>query len=252
MVASPRTPLQKSLSRRVSFNEATLARAHPPNPPSSVGASSDYSDYESQNNAHPRRACGPRFNSCCAWTSLIVGILIILFLLLGGIYFAFLQSNLPQVRLQRLDVWQLMVNTTSAGDTVLTANLEVHLNVTNGSGKIALGYRSMVATVSSGGIDLNAVKLGDMRQAPHATTEMNVSTGAWGMAVEEGAAAELEDNANRQMLVIDVVVKGVIDFLMGGNRMNTLPFKIDCYSIDQTEIDDGHAPKCNTKLTPIQ
>ncbi|KAL7081886.1 hypothetical protein ACP275_14G066600 [Erythranthe tilingii] len=248
-----RLPLQKSLSRRVSFNENTLPKPpdhRRPRPPSTAG---DYdSDTESQTNARSRRrGCGPLCNSCCAWTSLTVGILLILFLLLGGIYFAFLQSNLPEVRLQRLDINALAVNTTAAGDTLLTADFEVRLNATNGSGNIELGYSSMTATISSAGVNFGEVRIADMRQPPHTTTELDVRAATANMVVEDAAADELQDNTRMHVLVVDVVVKGQINFYVGGKRMNGFPFKIDCHSIDQSEIDDGHAPKCNTQMSPL-
>ncbi|KAI3461738.1 hypothetical protein Pfo_018401 [Paulownia fortunei] len=244
-----RTPLQKNLSRRVSFNEATLTKAQDrPKPPSDHY---DSSDTESQSEGRPRRGCLSLCNSCCAWISLIIGILLILFLLLGGIYFAFLQSNLPEVRLQRLDVYRVDVYNTDK-DTVVVADIEVRLNTTNGSGKIELGYSSMTASISSAGVDFGEVKLAGMRQHPHTTTDLKVRPAMKKLSVEEAAAKELQDNARIHMLVVDVVVKGEIDFFVGGKRMNGFPFKIDCHSIDQSEIDDGHAPKCNTKMTPLQ
>lgn len=239
-----RLPLQKSLSRRVSFNEATLARAN--------DRLHDDSDTESQTGGRHRRRCGSICTSCCVWISLIIGILVILLILLGGIYYAFLQSNLPEVRLHRLDVNQLDYVTTNA-DTLLTADFEVRLNITNGSGKIELMFSSMTASMSSAGVDFGDVKLEDMHQTPHNSTSLKVRAVLNKVAVEEAAAIELRDNARVQMLVIDVSVRGQMDFFVGGKKMNGgFPFKIECRSIDQSEIDNGHAPKCNSQLTPLQ
>ncbi|KAK6145198.1 hypothetical protein DH2020_022018 [Rehmannia glutinosa] len=242
-----RTPaLQKNLSRRVSFNEASL-KAHDRPPPPSTAADSDSESQTDITGDRRRRGCHSLCNSCCAWTSLIIGVVLILFILLGGIYFAFLQSNLPEVRLQRLDVNKVDVD----GDTVVTADFEIHLNVTNGSGKIELHYSKLTAAVSSAGVEFGDLKLADLHQNPHTTTDMKVHSVIRKKAVEEAAAQDLDENASKRVLVIDVVVKGHIDFFVGGKRMNGLPFKIDCHSIDQTEIDDGHAPRCNTKLSPL-
>ncbi|PIN05974.1 hypothetical protein CDL12_21481 [Handroanthus impetiginosus] len=240
-----RTPLQKSLSRRVSFNEATISKAHDRRTPP---LADDDSDTESRSR---RRGCGPRCNSCCAWTSLILGILLLLLLLVGGIYFAFLQSNLPEVHLHRLDIYTIdVVNTNN--DTLLTADFEVRINATNGSDRIELGFRSMTASMSSAGIDFGDVKIGDLHQLPRMSTDMKIRAAVKNASVEEAAAKELQDNVKERMLVINVVIKGHIDFFLGGKKMNGFPFKIDCSQMDQSVIDNGNSPKCNAKMSPLQ
>ncbi|KAL3649215.1 hypothetical protein CASFOL_005618 [Castilleja foliolosa] len=246
--SEPRPPpppaLQKSLSRRVSFNEATFKNARPVRPPPS-----EYSiDTESQNSDHfgRRRGCLSACSSCCACTSIIIAVLVTLILLLGGIFFAFVQSNLPEVRLHRLDVNELEVN----GDT-LSANFEVRLNATNDSGTTELGYRGLTAAISSAGVKLGYVQLADMHQQPHNTTDIRVRSVVKNMTVEEAAGKELLDDNEKRLLVIDLVVRGHMDFYFGGRRLSGLPFKIDCHSIDQSEIDNGRAPKCNTNLSPL-
>lgn len=109
---------QRSLSRRVSFNEATITKHQT--------FSDDGSDAEAQQGLGPRKGCASFCNSCCAWTSFIVGIVFLLVLLVGGVYFTFLQSNMPEVRLRRLDVYALNVTNTD-NDTLLTADFEVTL-----------------------------------------------------------------------------------------------------------------------------
>ncbi|KAL6576942.1 hypothetical protein OROMI_011218 [Orobanche minor] len=247
----PPPALQKNLSRRVSFNEATLtnkAQGRPRPPPSvdSIDSESQVSDSGGIRRRH-HGGCLSLCGSCCAWTSITTAVLLTLFFLLGGVYFAFLQSNLPEVRLQRLDVGKIEVD----GDTV-SADFVVLLNATNGSGKIELRYSRLIVVMSSAGVDFGQVKLADMDQQPHTTTEIRFQSVIKKVAVEEAAAKDLQENAAKRLLVINVVVKGHIDFFFGGKRMNGLSFKIDCHNIDQTEIDDGHAPRCNTKLSPLR
>ncbi|KAL6563569.1 hypothetical protein OROGR_002528 [Orobanche gracilis] len=248
----PPPALQKNLSRRVSFNEATLsnkAQGCPRPPPSvdSIDSESQVSDSGGFGRRHRGGGCLSLCGSCCAWTSITAAVLLTLLFLLGGVYFAFLQSNLPEVRLQRLDVGKIEIE----GDTV-SADFIVLLNATNGSGKIELRYSRLIVAMSSAGVDLGQVKLADIDQQPHATTEIRVQSVTKKLAVEEAAAKDLQDNATKRLLVINVVVKGHIDFFFGGKRMNGMSFKIDCHNIDQTEIDDGHAPRCNSKLSPLR
>ncbi|KAK4440910.1 hypothetical protein Salat_0425900 [Sesamum alatum] len=212
-----------------------------------VTASQDDFDTE-----HGRRKCGCSSicSSCCAWVSLIIGTVALLFLLCAGIIFAFLQSNLPEVRLQRLDVNKLQAEDKNQ-ETLLSASFEVKLNVTNGSGRMELAYSGMTATMMSAGFNFDNVELNDMRQAPHTTTDIYVKTSAKREVVDEATAQELKDKSKVHVLVITVGIKGRIDFYSSGSKMISLPFKIDCHSIDQSEIDNGHAPKCNTRLTPL-
>ncbi|KAG8371589.1 hypothetical protein BUALT_Bualt13G0103700 [Buddleja alternifolia] len=235
------TALHKNLSRRVSFNEATLAKPLPP--------PDDDSDTESQNSrSRCACACGALFSSCCACVSIIIGVLIFLGLLVGGVYYALLQSSLPEVRLHRLDVYKL--NVTNANDnTLLTTDIEIRLNTTNGNGKIGLAYGGMTASLSSEGVNLGYIKLPAMRQKPHTSTDLKVRTALNRAMVEEAAATELVDKLNKNLMVIDAMLKGHIDFYLGGRKFNGFGFKVKCHSIDQSEIDNGHAPKCNSKMT---
>ncbi|KAL3616248.1 hypothetical protein CASFOL_039638 [Castilleja foliolosa] len=245
----PPPALQKSLSRRVSFNEATLkTKAHnrPVRPPPSIDSCIDTESQISTSIDRTTRRRGG-CSSCCACTSIIIAVLVTLFLLIGGIFFAFLQSNLPEVRLQRLDVNQLVVN----GETLVAGDFEVRLNATNDSGKVELGYRGLKAALSSAGVELGNVHVEDMNQQPQNTTEIKIRWVVKNLVVEEAAGKDLLDNNGKRMLVISVVVKGHVDLFFGGKRLSGVPFKIDCHSIDQTEIDDGHAPKCNTSLSPL-
>lgn len=238
-------PLQRNLSRRVSFNEATLARSQePPKPP----LAPEFIDTEAQVSVRPR--CNACCNSCCACTSLILAAVLLLAILVGGVYFTFLQSNLPEVRLHRLDVYYLGVNDTDT-DTLVTTDFEVRLNFTNNNSKIKLSYSQMSASLSSEGVDLGTVKIPAISQEPSSSADVKARTWMRKMSAEEAVADDLRDNSLRHLMVIDVVLNGHIDFLVNGNRMNGFPFKVSCRSIDQSEIDNGHAPKCADQMTPI-
>ncbi|XP_073148312.1 uncharacterized protein [Henckelia pumila] len=238
-------PLQRNLSRRVSFNEATLARSQePPKPP----AEPEFIDTEAQVVSRPPySAC---CNSCCAWTSLVLAVLLLLSILVGGVYFAFLQSNLPQVRLHRLDVYYLEVNNTDT-DTFLTSDLEVRLNFTNDNSKIKLSYSRMTASLTAEGVDLGTVTVPAITQEPSSSADVRARTWMRKTSAEEAVAEDLRDNSLKHLMVIDVVLKGHIDFLVNGNKMNGFPIKVSCRSIDQSEIDNGHAPKCGVQMTPL-
>ncbi|GER54611.1 26S protease regulatory subunit 6B homolog [Striga asiatica] len=165
-----------------------------------------------------RHLCG----SCCACASIATAVLLAVALLGGGIYFAFLQSNLPEVRFQRLDV----SNITTDGETLTAASFDARLNATNGSGRVELRYVEMTAEVLSEGIEFPGVRLPDIRQSPHGTSEIRVRAAARRMVVEEAAGKDLKEKAAMRVLVVSVVVRGRISYHFGGRQIDGLPFKL--------------------------
>jgi len=229
---------QKNLSRRVSFNESTLAKSR---------AEPYGGDLEGQGE---KGRCGSRFNMCCACGSLIVGVVLLFILLIGGIYFLFLQSNLPHFQVQRIDIVKLMINE-SKDDTFLTSEFNIHLNATNKNGKIELVYSHMHAEVSSEGAELGKMQLKDFTQKPSTTAEVKVHTSVKDIEVEDADAQDLEDKSKVHQLLMDIVLRGHIDFLLHGQKMNGFPFRVLCKSIYQGDVDNGHLPSCNVKMSPL-
>lgn len=219
MEASTSKPArQKSFSRRVSFNEDTIL------PPKERRREYSASDIESRIPVNRRgcRICGP----FCFWISVVLGLLLFLLLICGGLYYGFFKSHMPEVRLHRIDV--------------ATANLTVLLNATNGGEKTGLIYSRMIASVAASGVQFGAVRLADVRQPPRNSTLLEVAEG-----MEDAAHGKAEAHA----LVIDVNVRGRIDVILSGRKMHGFPFKIECRSINQSEIDAGRAPPCRFQLS---
>jgi len=230
---------QKNLSRRVSFNESTLAKSR---------LEPYGGDLEGQGK---KGRCGSRFNMCCACGSLIVGVFLLFILLIGGIYFAFLQSNLPHFHIQRIDIVKLYVNESKA-DTFLTSEFDIRLNASNKNGKFELIYSDMHVEVSSEGVDLGKMKLKDFTQKPSATAEVKVHTSVKDKEVEDADGKDLEDKSKVHQLLMDIVLRGHIDFLLHGKKLlNGFPFKVLCKSIYEGDIDNGHPPSCNVKMSPV-
>ncbi|KAK4483049.1 hypothetical protein RD792_010225 [Penstemon davidsonii] len=237
---SSKTQLQKNLSRRVSFNEGTLTK-------SGLGFPHDT---EAQ---QPRRppccpSCHTFCNSICAWALLIIVILLFILLIAGVTYFSILQSNLPEVHLQRIDVNRVEVNRTRM-DTLLTADVQVRLNATNKNGRIALSYSRMSATLTTEGINLGTENLESLKQNPGTSSDIMVRTAVRRMPVLGGAADELVHNSNDKTMMVDVVLKGHIDFFVDGrNHMTGFPIRVVCVNVDQWKIDNGNAHRCDVKM----
>ncbi|CAA2966228.1 Hypothetical predicted protein [Olea europaea subsp. europaea] len=230
---------QKNLSRRVSFNESTLAKSR---------VEPYGGDLEGQ---AEKGRCGSRFNMCCACGSLIIGVFLLFILLIGGLYFAFLQSNLPHFHVQRIDVVKLYVNE-SKTDTFLTSEFNIRLNASNINDKIELIYSDMHVEVSSEGVDLGKMRLKDFTQKPSTTAEVKVHTSVKDKEVEDADGKDLEDESHVHQLLMDIVLRGHIDFSLHGKKlMNGFPFKVLCNSVYQGDIDNGHPSSCNVKMSPL-
>ncbi|KAH6810579.1 hypothetical protein C2S53_008582 [Perilla frutescens var. hirtella] len=243
--AASKPSLKKSYSRRVSFNEDTIL------PPKEHRR--DYGrDLESRISVRPRRRrCGGVCNSCCIWIFLALGLLFFLLILCGGLYYSFLKSHLPDIRLRRLEVGRIDVVTANNDDASVTTNLTVLLDAANGSDKTELIYSKMMASVAASGVQFGVVRLGDVRQPPENTTVVKVAAGVKDAVMDGWAAHDLQSSAEAHVLMIHLNVKGRIDLIVGGRKMNGFPFKIECRSINQSEIDAGHAPPCSIQLASL-
>lgn len=236
MEASTSKPAgQKSFSRRVSFNEDTIL------PPKERRRDYSASDIEKRIpvNAHCR-ICGRMCSPFCFWISVVLGLLLFLLIVCGGLYYGFFKSHVPEVRLQRLDF---------ATANFAATNLTVLLNATNGGEKTELIYSRMIASVAASGVRFGVVRLADMRQPPRNSTVLEVAAGMEDAAAGDRAARDLQSKAEAHALVIDVNVRGRIDVILRGRKMHGFPFKIECRSINQSEIVAGRAPPCSIQLS---
>lgn len=244
--------LQKSFSRRVSFKENTII----PVKERRLDYGSDHgTDIESRRRRASEEARGRIegrvWNSCCFWISIAIGLFLFLIILFGGIYYGFLKSHLPSVRILRLDVGRIDV-VSAHNDAAVTTDLAVLLEVANGEDETELIYRNMIASVAASGVQFGVVRLADMRQPPENSTHLVVAGAVKGVVMDDWAARDLRRSAETHVLMIDVNVKGRIDMVVGGKKMNGFPFKIECRSVNQTTIDGGWAPGCSTQLSPLR
>ncbi|CAI9107168.1 OLC1v1006466C1 [Oldenlandia corymbosa var. corymbosa] len=239
--------IQRSLSRRVSFNESTIKQS-PKSVTESV-VSSVVTDIESQKNPPPKKRSS-RFNLCCAWASLVVGVLTILILVLGGVSFLFFQSNLPDFRFESLNVTSFEIVRAPNSDTLLSADIEVTLNATNKNDKIPVFYSSLTADLSSDGVSLGSMQLPDLLQRPQNFTDLKIHSVLNNVTVSEDAQ-DLQTKSEKHQLLIDLVIRGNVHFDLQGQRLAGFPFKVICQDVYQGLLDDGKTPKCIVKLTPV-
>ncbi|XP_027063455.2 uncharacterized protein [Coffea arabica] len=233
---------QRNLSRRVSFNESTLKQSESPR--------SSVIDVEGQRNNTPPRNSG--CNICCAWASLIVGILVVMFLIVGAIFFSFFQSNMPEFHFQRLQINRLDISTTKSSDTTfLTTDIQVDLNATNKNGIMPVFYTSLTADLSSQDIDLGKVHLPDMEQKPQNSARLKLHSQLQKEPVTEADAKDLIQKSQNHQILMNVIVGGVVHYVINGHKMPGFPFKVLCEDIYQGLLDSGEVPKCQVKMTPV-
>ncbi|CAH1433077.1 unnamed protein product [Lactuca virosa] len=79
------------------------------------------------------------------WVSFLIWTIVIFSLIFGIAFFAFVRSNLPDVKVHRLDVYKLDViqPKNKNKDTQLAIDVELFVNVTNNNKKVTLVYDGM-------------------------------------------------------------------------------------------------------------
>lgn len=132
--------------------------------------------------------------------------------------------------------------------TLLTAIFELRMNATN-KNNIGLSYGKLIVDVVSEDINVGRTEVPPFYQQPHSMHVFKVTTRVSKSQVTWYDAKDLKDNSKRHLMVIDAVFKGKLTFVINGNKVNAFPLKVACQDIDQSEIDAGHAPKCNVKIS---
>ncbi|KAA8550455.1 hypothetical protein F0562_002139 [Nyssa sinensis] len=225
--------LQRNSSRRVSFSDFTSKEDQ---------ISIQSSDDEEESGW---KCC----HSCCAWTSLAVGCVVFLVLLLAGSFFSYLQSNLPEVQIQRLNISKIGA-VSSNKQTLLDADVELKFNATN-KNDIVLEYGKLKMDISLDGIKMGEGNIAAFTQKPHNSTMLNIRSKVTKEAVVKDDVKDLKSNYNTSQLVIDVVMKGTLGFHVSGRELNGFPLTIKCLQIDQSAIDSGLRPDCSVRILPF-
>ncbi|KAL1541023.1 hypothetical protein AAHA92_25295 [Salvia divinorum] len=227
-------PTSKSFSRRVSFNEDTIL------PPKERRCEYSASDMEKRGSvSRGCRICGRLCTPCyfCRFSCGLFLLFLLVIFFTGLSYSLLFQWEMPEVRIQRIHVDLVAANSTE--------DLTVLLNVTNGGKRTQLMYSKLIASVAASGVQFSVARLAKFRQAPRNSTVVAVE-----VVMEDSAKAgrDLWSKSEAHALVVDVYVKGRIDAIHRGNKMQGFMFQIECRNVKQSEIDAGRSPPCKNKL----
>lgn len=259
---------QRTPSRRVLFSEIPTPKRHsrnwesghesnniPEMPPKHQARKSDEDklseittkheagDWDSNDEKRERR--GRRL--CCAWTSLIVGCLVLALMLLGSLSLYFIKGALPEFSIKSMNISRLDISSKDER-TLLSADVQLLINATNKNDGYDLSYSALTVEVSSEDINLGTTEVAAFKQNPKKVSQLKVSTGVRKSAVDDAAVEDLKSNYKVRQVVIDVVFKGRISLNIEGHELNGLPMKVLCTSIEQNVIDSGLQPKCQVKM----
>lgn len=190
-----------------------------------------------------RRGC----RLCCAWTSLVVGFLVLGLMLLGALSLSFVKGALPEFRVKSLNISRLEISKKDK-NTFLTADVQLLINVTNKNDRYDLSYSVLSVEVSSEDINLGTKEVAEFKQNPKKVSVLNVSTEVKKSVVDDAATDDLKSNYKDRQVVIDVVFEGSVTVNMEGRKLSGLPLKVLCTSIQQVDIDNGLQPQCRVKM----
>ncbi|KAH7838661.1 hypothetical protein Vadar_029606 [Vaccinium darrowii] len=262
--SGPNPPLQRAPSRNLSFQRTPSRRVLFPTPKrhsrnwesghesnnipemppkhqarkwdedklSEITTKHEADDWDSNDEKRERR--GRRL--CCAWTSLIIGCLVLALMLLGALSLYFINGALPEFSIKSMNISRLDISSKDER-TLLSADVQLLINATNKNDGYDLSYSALTVEVSSEDINLGTTEVAAFKQNPKKVSELKVSTGVRKSAVDDAAVEDLKSNYKVRQVVIDVVFKGRISLNIEGHELNGLPMKVLCTSIEQNVID---------------
>ncbi|CAI9298580.1 unnamed protein product [Lactuca saligna] len=186
-----------------------------------------------------------------AWVSFLIWTIVIFSLIFGIAFFAFVRSNLPDVKVHRLDVYKLDViqPKNRNKDTQLAIDVELFVNVTNNNKKVTLVYDGMHVETKIEGFSLPKVHLKGFRQNPQTSHDLKIHPRELRSEVnDDDDATELKFSAKQHEMVLNLKMRGKIEFWFNGRMVSKLGLKVSCNSIEQSLIDQALAHNCHVKL----
>ncbi|KAI7728415.1 hypothetical protein M8C21_014577 [Ambrosia artemisiifolia] len=197
-----------------------------------------------------RRGSATCCNVCYAWASFLIWTAIIFLLIFGIAFFAFVRSNLPEIKVHRLDVYKLNVTEpmNKNNDKQLTVDVQIMVNVTNNNKKMTLVYGKLHVETKVEGFSLPNVRLDGFKQNTMTTNDLKIRPKVMRLGVNDDEAKQLNMTANHHELVLKLKMKGKIQFWFKGRVVSNLHLMVSCNGVEQSQIDQAIAHKCNVKL----
>ncbi|KAI3514781.1 hypothetical protein L1887_13476 [Cichorium endivia] len=207
-------------------------------------------DLEGGRRRRKSATCGTMF---CAWVSFLIWTVVISLLIFGIAFFAFVRSSLPEVKVHRLDVYKLDVieqkNNNNNKDTHLAIDVQLLVNVTNDNNKMTLVYGGLRVETMIEGFSLPNVHVDGFRQQSHTSHDLKIHPQEMRSRVNDGDATVLKSSYKQHEMVLDLKMRGKIEFWYHGRMLSKLGLKVLCNGIEQSQIDQAFAHECYVKLS---
>ncbi|KAL8208773.1 hypothetical protein R6Q57_008185 [Mikania cordata] len=191
---------------------------------------------------------------CYAWASFLVWTVIIFLLIFGIAFFAFVKSNLPEIKVHRLDVYKFNVTkpmNKNKDDAQVTVDVRIMVNVTNNNKKMTLVYGELNAETKIEGFSLPKVRLDGFRQNAMQANDLKIHPREmrFKMNDDDDDVKQLNLTADHHEMVLRLKMNGKIQFWFKGQVViSNLHFKVLCDGVEQSQIDQALAHTCNVKL----
>ncbi|CAK8566120.1 unnamed protein product [Lathyrus sativus] len=187
--------------------------------------------------------------ACCVWSCLVVFIFIVIFLLFGISYLAFLKSGMPTVNVRAFSINKLQVNYNSHK---MDATINLGLRFSNKNEEFKLLYGPLFVDVISEDVLLGNTKLKGFSQMPRNDTDLDITMKTNHEVVDTDAADDLKSDIGAYETVFNVYISGKIGVQIGGLHMINVPFLSICEQIKKIDVDYGRNHECDIKMFSLR
>ncbi|KAI4306301.1 hypothetical protein L6164_029587 [Bauhinia variegata] len=185
----------------------------------------------------------PYYFACCAWGCIIVFTLVIVVVIMGIVYVAFLQAGMPQIFVRYINVNKLQVDNSRTD-----ATLDVGILISNKNDKLKLLYGLLTVNVNSEGVELGHKQVHAFSQNPQNNKKLDLQMSLNDAKADTDAVNDIKSDMKAHEMEFDVYIVGTIGFEVGTVHMNTVPFLATCHQVQQKVLDFGGQPKCEVKM----
>ncbi|KAK2644645.1 hypothetical protein Ddye_019840 [Dipteronia dyeriana] len=200
---------------------------------------------------HEGRGCHSRCYVCCAWTCLAVFVVLMITVILGLVSMSFLRSTVPVITVNALSFPRLEISS-SSGQKLLTADVNMAFEVTNKKDKVVLNIRPLTVDVSSEKVNIGRAKTRGFFLKTGKSSTMNAYSSVVKKKVDLSNTEQLEANIQDKQVVVDIELHGDMKISYGGLTINGLPMTVKCKGIWPSVFQSRDAPKCDVKLFSLE
>ncbi|KAK1570550.1 hypothetical protein Q3G72_003605 [Acer saccharum] len=176
---------------------------------------------------HEGRGCRSQCYACCAWTCFAVFVILVIAVILGLFSMSMLRSTVPRITVIALSFPRLEISS-SSGQKLLTADVNMTFEVTNKNDKVVLNIRPLTVDVSSEKVNIGRAKTQGFSLNTGKSSMMNANYSVVKKKVDLSNTEQLEANIRHKQMVVDIELHGYVKINYGGLTINSLPMTAKC------------------------